>query len=318
MFLLLLACTSDPIDTAVSDTADSGVELIDMDQDGHPADLDCDDLNANVYPGAFEVCDGLDNDCDGTVDIEAVDASPFWVDQDLDSWGSGEPILACTAPASSAEREGDCDDADPSVNPDAQEICDDLDVDQDCDGMADDADESVDSAGFSEFYGDADSDGWGDPSAVSLGCDAGPGQVDNALDCDDADPKVGEQCAGWDGSYSGSFEMVVSVADLGVNDTCSGTAEIEVVEGNKTQITGVVECSFSGMISTLIGADWDANITGGFDSEDTALGDLELIGLITDSWEGAFAGNTLTGELSGSTTYEGFKVSYSGGFEVTR
>jgi hypothetical protein len=318
MFLFLLACAADPIDPALDDTGDTAVEVIDMDQDGSPADVDCDDDNPSVNPGAAEVCDGLDNDCDGGVDNQAVDASPFWTDQDGDGWGDGEPVLACTQPVNSAEQDGDCADLDPLVNPGAQEICDALDVDEDCDGDADDADDSVDSAGFSSFFDDVDGDGLGDATRLSLSCDAGSNQVGNDLDCDDDDDQVGEECAGWDGVYTGSFEMDVSVPGLSVRDTCSGTTQIEVVQGNKTQITGAVECSFSGELVTAVGADWEAVITGGFDSEDTALGDLELIGLTTATWEGEFASNTLTGLFSDSTTYEGYKVSYKGLFEVSR
>ncbi|MFT5585208.1 MAG: hypothetical protein ACI9VR_002796 [Cognaticolwellia sp.] len=42
MFLLLLACTADPVDTALDDSADTGEEMIDLDQDGSPADVACD------------------------------------------------------------------------------------------------------------------------------------------------------------------------------------------------------------------------------------------------------------------------------------
>lgn len=318
MFLLLLACTPDPGDSAVWDSGDTGEEVIDVDQDGFAADQDCDDSDAGVNPGAVEVCDGLDNDCDGAVDNQAADATPWYADLDGDGWGGGEPVLSCAQPAQSVARGGDCLDSDPAVNPDAAEVCDALDVDEDCDGQADDADDSVDPYGYATFYTDADGDGLGDPKGASQSCDAAEGQVANDADCDDGDSGVGEQCPGWDGSYTGSFEVMVSVADLGVSDTCSGSAELEVVEDNKTQINGTVACSFSGILASLIGAAWDVSITGGILSGDAALGELELIGLITDSWEGGFYGNTLTGELSGETSYEGFAVHYSGGFEVTR
>ena len=49
-----------------------GVDGIDGDRDGHASKAsggdDCDDARASVFPGAVEACDGLDNDCDGTVD----------------------------------------------------------------------------------------------------------------------------------------------------------------------------------------------------------------------------------------------------------
>ena len=63
------------------------------------------------------------------------------------------------------------------------EICD-L-VDNDCDALIDDEDDSVDTAGFSTYYGDADSDGYGQPDATVESCNAPTGYADNADDCDD-------------------------------------------------------------------------------------------------------------------------------------
>jgi hypothetical protein len=78
-------------------------------------DTDCDDANATISPGAPEICDGLDNDCD-----EATD-------EDFDADGDGHaPIGACDAG-------DDCDDANPDVFPGAPELCNDA-VDNDCDG----------------------------------------------------------------------------------------------------------------------------------------------------------------------------------------
>src|SRR5204863_159721 len=61
----------------------------DLDADGVPACLDCDDGDAQSFPGATERCDGVDDDCDGTVDeADAVDASTWYLDADADGWGS--------------------------------------------------------------------------------------------------------------------------------------------------------------------------------------------------------------------------------------
>ena len=42
--------------------------LFDRDSDGHPYPADCDDHNADIHPGAEEICDRKDNDCDGAID----------------------------------------------------------------------------------------------------------------------------------------------------------------------------------------------------------------------------------------------------------
>jgi MYXO-CTERM domain-containing protein len=87
----------------------------DADGDGvSECDSDCDDANADRYPGAEEICDGVDSDCDGTVSDEADD--------------DGDGYLACE----------ECDDADATALPGGVEVCDDLD--NDCDGDVDEDD----------------------------------------------------------------------------------------------------------------------------------------------------------------------------------
>jgi len=93
---------------------------------------DCDDAADAIFPGADEVCDGIDNDCDEEIDNDAVDFGVYYVDEDGDGFGS-EPIEACDPPAGTVTVDGDCDDADAGVNPDADDIADDG-IDQDCDG----------------------------------------------------------------------------------------------------------------------------------------------------------------------------------------
>jgi hypothetical protein len=113
----------------------------DLDADGFGCDLDCDDGDASVHPGADELCDGRDNDCDGSVDEQdAVDA-PLWsADFDRDGYGDpGHQTAACTKPPAWVADANDCNDADPTVSPSAMESCDDG-RDNDCDGAIDFAD----------------------------------------------------------------------------------------------------------------------------------------------------------------------------------
>lgn len=83
-----------------------------------------------------EVCNGLDDDCDGMVDEKAVDATSWYRDNDGDGYGDvGQSLTACTQPAGYEPLFGDCDDQDAKIAPGARELCDGRD--NDCDGTVD-------------------------------------------------------------------------------------------------------------------------------------------------------------------------------------
>lgn len=157
---------------------------------------DCDDARADVYPGAVERCDAddADEDCDG--DAEDADASvsgqtAWFADADSDDFGdAAEGIVACDAPLGYVDVADDCDDTNGDANPDAVEVCDADDVDEDCDGAADDADDSVAGAGFVLAFADADGDSFGDAANGIAVCDVPTGYSADAADCNDADAEV--------------------------------------------------------------------------------------------------------------------------------
>jgi hypothetical protein len=193
--LLLFACTGAP--KPGDDTP------ADADGDGFIAD-DCDDGNPAVNPGATEVCDAVDDDCDGAVDEDL--SSEVWPDADGDGYGAGTSTLACDAPAGTAPNGDDCDDASADVHPGAAELCN--SVDDNCDGTSDEA--------YGAWYTDADADGYGDPATAVETCTPTSGQVADGTDCNDADaavnPGATEQCDYDDDNCDGR-------ADLGVVQT---------------------------------------------------------------------------------------------------
>jgi len=108
----------------------------DVDGDGFTIeDGDCDDNDASINPGATEVCNGVDDNCDGQID-EGVGTN-FYADADGDGFGDlNSTILACSQPEGYVSNSDDCDDNDASVNPGAEEICDN-NIDDNCNGEID-------------------------------------------------------------------------------------------------------------------------------------------------------------------------------------
>jgi len=150
-------------------------------------DQDCDDTDASIHPGATEICDGLDQDCDGSIDEDATGGATWYADWDGDGYGDVTSTTeACSAPSGYVGDDRDCDDLNAAVNPGAAEICDGLD--NDCDDLVDDDDPSV--TGGSTWYVDGDGDGWGLDSSVHTACDAEPGDVARGGDCNDLDSDV--------------------------------------------------------------------------------------------------------------------------------
>ena len=141
---------------------------------------DCDDTDALLHPGATERCNGEDDDCDGDIDPDTAEGARDWyADADDDGFGAGAAIPACDAPAGSVELDGDCDDTRADISPAATEVCN--GDDDDCDGVT----APATSVGAAVWYADDDADGHGDPSATTIACDAPPGWLATADDCDD-------------------------------------------------------------------------------------------------------------------------------------
>ena len=164
---------------ALTDLGSVPVHL-DSDGDGFSTEFDCDDGDPSVYPGASELCDGKDNDCDGETD-EGV-GNWYYRDNDGDGYGDpGQAIQACTPPAGYVENGMDCADSDPTTHPGAGELMD--GKDNDCDGQIDECDGLL-------LYRDLDDDGFGDPENSICSESPVPGYVEDGGDCADYDPTI--------------------------------------------------------------------------------------------------------------------------------
>jgi len=200
------------------DSAGSG----DEDGDGWSVeDGDCDDGSPLTFPGAPELCDGLDNDCDGEVPL----------DEQYDADGDG--ALHC----------GDCDDLNPAVHPGAVEVCD--GADSDCDGVLP-ADEV-----------DADGDGWllcaGDCDDADPTVHPGANEVCNDGVDDDCDPATlevadgdGDGLAICDGDCDdGDASIAPGAPELcnGLDDDCDGAPGVDEIDGdNDGQMVCAGDC----------------------------------------------------------------------------
>jgi hypothetical protein len=94
---------------------------------------DCDDANNTVYPGAPEICDGLDNNCNGQED-EGLTFLNYYFDGDDDGYGIGNPTVSCTSLTGYATLTGDCDDSNNTVYPGATDT-EGNGIDENCDGI---------------------------------------------------------------------------------------------------------------------------------------------------------------------------------------
>lgn len=204
---------------------------LDRDGDGYAAKDDCDDGNFSRNPGLDEVCDGLDNDCDGQVD-EGV-KTKYYEDADGDAFGNpdADPVRDCSLPPGYALNDLDCDDSDRSVKPGTPEQCNGRD--DDCDGEVDE--------GF-----DGDGDGY------SFCLD----------DCDDEDPAVNpaaeEQCNGRDDNCDGLLGSATvdeadddgdgapNCNDCDPNDATVRPGTYELCDGKDNDCDGVIDETAAG------------------------------------------------------------------------
>jgi Putative metal-binding motif len=166
--------------------------------------LDCDDSEPGISPLAAELCDGIDNNCDGRTD-ENLPLFTYFRDTDGDGFGDFfTPLDTCrsTPPDGFVTNSLDCDDSEPGISPLAAELCD--GIDNNCDDRTDE------NLPLFIYFRDADGDGFGDFFIPLDTCRSTPpdGFVTNSLDCDD--------------QRAGIFPGAAEIADNGIDEDCSG------------------------------------------------------------------------------------------------
>jgi len=136
----MTACYADSDNDGFGDANDAGTLVVGgCDSVSSDNNTDCDDSNGTTNPNGVEVCDGLDNNCDGSVD-EGFAASTWYEDADGDGFGaSGTDSSRCDQPPGYVDNTLDCDDGDAGVNPGTTEVCGnstddncDTNIDEDC------------------------------------------------------------------------------------------------------------------------------------------------------------------------------------------
>ncbi len=254
----------DPVDTGggdTGDTADSGDTGqdrgtgADLDADGWRESLDCDEHNVATHPGAVEIIDHADNNCDG-----ATDEGTIYGDDDHDGY---------------TEVTGDCDDHDPERNPAAADDVYNA-LDNDCDGQedtphavdhdgdgyrddegdCDDGDPAVHPGAIDGLDGaDSDCDGVTDDDAITVDLD-GDGVTPLAGDCQDenaavhagavdiADNFVDEDCSGsdnYDADRDGDPSMAAGGTDCDDLDNTVAPGKAELCDGRDNNCDGVTD-----------------------------------------------------------------------------
>jgi subtilase family serine protease len=189
---------------------------------------DCNDRDATIYPGAPELPDGKDNNCNGEVDEDLECRITWYRDVDGDGYGRKTPtIQSCIKPNGYVDNADDCNDHEPTIYLGAPELPD--GKDNNCDGQIDEGLECR-----ITWYRDADGDGYGRKTPPIQSCIQPLGHVNNSDDCNDNDPTIypgaPEMCDGKDNNCNGKKDegcvLITSAEDSKRNNANKSIAKV--------------------------------------------------------------------------------------------
>jgi gliding motility-associated-like protein len=287
-----------------SDCDDNAILYLDQDGDGFGDSTivacgvynaeDCNDANPQINPSITEICNLIDDNCDGQID-EGVQTA-YYADVDGDGFGDlNALVMACTQPAGyvlntldcndnlltylDVDQDGygvgnpiacgagnntDCNDINANMNPGVIEVCN--GIDDNCSGVAD---EGL----LTNFYQDLDADTYGDPNNMIAACTQPAGFVLNNLDCNDvanwANPDGVEVCNGIDDNCNGAIDenvLLVYYADADGDsygnplDSLLSCAQPDAYIDNNLDCNDAVPTAYPGA-SEVYDA-WDNNCDG--------------------------------------------------------
>ena len=197
------------------------------------ANTDCNNTNPAVNPAATEICNSIDDNCDGQI-YEGLTFTNYYADTDGDGYGAGTATNACAQPTGYVTNSSDCNNSNAAVNPAATEICN--SIDDDCDTQIDEG------LTFTNYYADSDGDGFGAGTATNA-CAQPTGYVINNTDCNDTNIAISPTTvwylnADGDGYY---VSTIVSCTSPGANYNTTGGTAGDCNDTNAAVHTGATE-----------------------------------------------------------------------------
>jgi hypothetical protein len=239
---------------------------------------DCNNSNATIEPGALEICNGIDDNCNSLID-DGLTFLNYYIDTDADGYGAGTATNACSSPGPTfVSNNLDCNNTNAAIRLGAIEICN--SIDDNCNSSIDEG------LSFLNYYIDTDGDGYGAGAATYSCNNPGTGYVNNNTDCNNSNPTINpaateicntldDNCNGvinegiifltyyldadHDGYYLSSLSACVS---QGANYSTTGGVLGDCNDGNPSVHAGAIEICGNGTDENCDGIDPTCIIPG--------------------------------------------------------